>query len=197
MGKFQADSDSQIVQSIPNALGDPQATNNRDYSTAVYWYGNVYYIGALDVIKQFQLSNGRLSSSPIEVGTQTYRYPGANMSVSSDGFSNGILWSIEASTYSRGVLHAYDANHVSTELYNSEQNSSGRDHFGKGIKFTVPTIANGKVYVGGQTQLAIFGLLSSNFGQSSRRGGRFRVPAGPDDPGTGKPLSAMYAPSRR
>jgi hypothetical protein len=171
MGKFQAGSDSQIVQSIPNALGDPQVDNDRDYSTAVYWNGNVYYIGASDVIKQFQLSNSRLSRSPVEVGSHTYPYPGANMSVSSDGFSNGILWSIEASTYtngvpSAGVLHAYDANHVSNELYNSDQNSSGRDHFGTSIKFTVPTIANGKVYVGGQKQLAIFGLLSSAFGQS-------------------------------
>jgi hypothetical protein len=79
------------------------------------------------------------------------------MSVSSNGSGDGILWSIEAS--GQNVLHAYDANDISNELYNSEQNSSGRDHFGTAIRFTVPTVANGKVYVGGQTQLAIFGLL--------------------------------------
>ena len=89
------------------------------------------------------------------------------MSVSSDGFSNGILWSIEASTYRIGALHAYDANHVSNELYNSDQNSSGRDHFGTAIRFTVPTVANGKVYVGSQTQLAIFGLLQSDLGKAA------------------------------
>jgi hypothetical protein len=190
MGKFQADSDSQIVQSIPNALGNPQLTNDRDYSTAVYWHGNVYYIGSSDVIRQFQLSNGRLSGSPVEIGTFTYGYRGANMSVSSDGFSNGILWSIGASTYgnANGVLHAYDANHVSNELYNSDQNSSGRDHFGASTRFSVPTIANGKVYVGGQTQLAIFGLLSSDFGKAvGAEGASAYPPPGRTIPELGKP----------
>jgi hypothetical protein len=157
MGKFQAGSDSQIVQSIPNALGNLLLTSDKDFGTAVYWQGSVYYIGNSDVIKQFQLSHGRLSGSPVEAGSHTYGYPGANMSISSDGPSNGILWSIEAS--GQNVLHAYDANDISNELYNSDQNSSGRDHFGTAIRFTVPTVANGKVYVGGQTQLAIFGLL--------------------------------------
>jgi len=157
MGKFQAGSDSQIVQSIPNALGSPQQTSDNNYSTAVYWNGNVYYIGNMDVVRQFQLSNGRLSGSPVDVGLSAYGYPGANMSVSSNGSGNGILWSIEAS--GQNVLHAYDANDISNELYNSDQNSSGRDHFGTAIRFTVPMVATGKVYVGGQTQLAIFGLL--------------------------------------
>lgn len=157
MGKFQAGSDTQIVQSIPNALGNAQQTSDKDYSTAVYWQGNVYYIGNGDVVKEFQLRNGRLSGSPVDAGSHAYGYPGANMSVSSNGSSDGILWSIEAS--GQNVLHAYDANDISNELYNSDQNSSGRDHFGTAIRFTVPTVANGKVYVGGQTQLAIFGLL--------------------------------------
>ena len=154
MGKFQSGSDSQIIQSISNALGSQPSDN--DYSTAVYWNGNVYYIGNMDVVKQYQLSNGKLSNSPVEVGTHVYGYPGANMCVSSNGTSNGILWSIEASGVN--VLHAYDANDVSTELYNSNQAGS-RDQFGAAIRFTVPTVINGKVYVAGKGQLAVFGLL--------------------------------------
>ena len=152
MGKFQSGSD-QIVQSIPNALGSQPSDN--DYSTAAYWNGNVYFIGNMDVIKQYQLSNGQLSTSPIK-GSHVYGYPGANMSVSSNGTSNGILWSIEASGVN--VLHAYDASDVSTELYNSNQ-AGGRDQFGTAIRFTVPTVINGKVYVAGKSQLTVFGLL--------------------------------------
>jgi hypothetical protein len=153
MGKFQSGSDNQIVQSIPNAIGSQPSDN--DYSTAAYWNGNVYFIGNMDVLKQYQLSNGQLSTSPIK-GSHTYGYPGANMSISSNGSSNGILWTIEASGVN--VLHAYDANDVSTELYNSNQAGS-RDQFGAAIRFTVPTVINGKVYVAGQTKLAVFGLL--------------------------------------
>jgi hypothetical protein len=154
MGKFQSGSDSQIVQSIANALGTQP--NDNDYSTAPYWNGNVYFIGNMDVVKQYQLSNGQLSTSPIK-GTHVYGYPGANMSVSSNGTSNGILWSIEASGVN--VLHAYDANDVSNELYNSNQAPGGRDQFGTAIRFTVPTVINGKVYVAGKNQLTVFGLL--------------------------------------
>jgi len=152
MGKFQSGSDSQIVQSIGGALGT--GPDDLDYSTAVYWNGNVYYVGDMDTVKQFQLSNGKLSTSPI-VSAHSYGYPGANMSISSNGNSNGILWVLEAS--GKNVLHAYDATDVGTELYNSTQ-AGGRDLFGTAVRFTVPTIVNGRVYVAGQN-FTIFGLL--------------------------------------
>jgi hypothetical protein len=154
MGKFQSGSDSQIVQSISNALGT-QANDNA-YSTAVYWQNNVYFVGSQDVLKQFQLSNGQLSVAPIK-NSHVYGYPGANMCISANGSSNGILWVIEAS--GMNVLHAYDATNVSNELYNSNQAPNGRDQFGIAVRFTTPTAINGKVYVAGQTQLAVFGLL--------------------------------------
>jgi hypothetical protein len=154
LGKYQLVSDSQIVQSIPTALGS--AANDNDYSTAAYWQGNIYFIGNDDVIKQFQLSNGQLSMAPIAQGTQQYGYPGGNMSVSSNGSSGGIVWSLEAGGIN--ILHAYDATDVSKELYNSNQ-AGARDKFGAAIRFTVPTVINGKVYVAGKTELAIFGLL--------------------------------------
>jgi hypothetical protein len=154
LGKFQLGSDSQIVESIANALGT-QASDN-DFSTAVYWNGNIYYIANQDVVKQFQLTNGQLSTSPVKMANHVYGYPGANTSVSSNGSTNGILWSIEAS--GMNVLHAYDATDVSHELYNSNQ-AGTRDKFGTAIRFTAPTVINGKVYVAGNSQLAVFGLL--------------------------------------
>ena len=60
------------------------------------------------------------------------------------------------------VLHAYQASNVSLELYNSQQNST-RDTLGKGIRFSVPTVANGNVYVGSKSgstdSLYIYGPL--------------------------------------
>src|SRR5262249_48070139 len=94
LGKFQAGSDSQIVQSIPTALGT--GPNDNDYSSGRYWQGNVYFIGNGDVVKQFQLSNGQLSVTPFAQGTHPYGYPGGNTSLSSNRTSGGILWAIEA-----------------------------------------------------------------------------------------------------
>ena len=60
------------------------------------------------------------------------------------------------------VLHAYPANNLAIELYNTGQAANGRDQFGPGNKFMTPTIANGKVYVGTPTGIAAFGLLSGS-----------------------------------
>jgi len=56
------------------------------------------------------------------------------------------------------VLHAYQAKDLGVELYNSSQ-AGTRDEFGNGNKYITPTIANGKVYVGTQTGVGVFGLL--------------------------------------
>ncbi len=72
------------------------------------------------------------------------------------GLTNGIVWVLENNA--TAVLHAYDAADVSRELHNSNQ-AGGRDALAPAVKFTVPTVANGKVYVGTQGQLAIFGIL--------------------------------------
>jgi hypothetical protein len=156
LGKFQSGSDSQIVQSIPEAIGDFNFPNGHNFSTATYWQGNVYFIGNKDVIKQFALNNGLLSSQPVSSGTHIYGFPGGNMSISANGSQNGIVWAIEAG--GANVLHAYDGTDVSRELYNTAQAGS-RDQFGTAVRFTVPTVMNGKVFVAGQTELAVFGLF--------------------------------------
>ncbi len=156
LGRFHSGSDNQVVQSIPNAVGTSASilTTGCNFSTATYWQGNVYFIGTKDVIKQFALANGALSNSPVSSGTHVYEFPGGNMSISANGSQNGIVWAIEAGS----VLHAYDATDVSRELYNTNQSGS-RDQFGTAVRFTVPTVMNGKVYVAGKTELAVFGLF--------------------------------------
>ncbi len=76
------------------------------------------------------------------------------MSISANGSQNGIVWAIEAGN----ALHAYDATNVARELYNTNQSGS-RDQFGTAVRFTVPTVMNGKVFVAGKTELAVFGLF--------------------------------------
>jgi hypothetical protein len=156
LGKFNAANDSQIVQSIPNQLGDLTRSNARNFSTPAYFQGNIYFIANRDVIKQFKLTNGLLATSPVAAGTHVYGFPGGNMSVSSNGANDGIVWAIEAG--GGNVLHAYDATNVARELYNSAQ-AGARDSFGNAVRFTVPVVINGKVYVGAEKQLAVFGLL--------------------------------------
>ena len=75
-------------------------------------------------------------------------------SVSAAGAQSGLLWALDDTTYCTNqspscgpaVLHAYDATTLTTELWNSSMVSA--DAAGNAVKFTVPTIANGKVYVG-------------------------------------------------
>jgi hypothetical protein len=156
LGKFHDGDDSQIVQSIPDVVGtgDLNAGGRRNKSTAVYWNGSVYYGGSDDSLKQFRLSNGLLSTPPAAQTTTKFGYS-CTMSLSANGSTNGILWALASGS---DVLHAFDATNVATELYNSDQ-AGTRDNFGRVVRFNPPTIANGKVYVAGDKQFSIFGLL--------------------------------------
>src|SRR5215469_9461631 len=82
-------------------------------------------------------------------------HPGTTPSVSSSGNQNGIVWAYEFGQNSQAVLHAYDATNVGNELYNSNQ-----VQVGAAVKFAVPTVCNGKVFVGTANSVAVFGLLS-------------------------------------
>jgi hypothetical protein len=88
---------------------------------------------------------------------------GATPVVSSKGAANAIIWLIDASgavisPNKPAILRAYDPNDLSSEIYNSAM-LLARDTAGLAVKFTVPTAANGKVYVGTQTELDVYGLL--------------------------------------
>jgi hypothetical protein len=154
-GKFHSGDDSQIVQSIPNGAGTAAGDNN--FSTPAYWQENVYFIANNDVVRQYPISSGLLQTPPI-IGTHKFGFPGATPSISANGNSNAILWAVERIPLGNAILHAYDASNVATELYNSNQ-AGTRDQFGATVKFVIPTIANGRVYVGAKGHLVVFGLL--------------------------------------
>jgi hypothetical protein len=135
----------------------PPGTMGGDYSTPAYWNGTVYFTGANDHIKAFSFSNGTLSSTPISQTPETFTFTGGGSVISSNSTApnTGILWTIDPHTI---ALRAYDATNLSKELYNSTQNSS-RDKLDSFVKFTVPTVADGEVFVPTQTSLTIYGLL--------------------------------------
>jgi hypothetical protein len=151
MGKFNASSNNAIYQEIPNAL------SGGAWSMAALFNNTVYYAGQGDHLKAFPITKALLATTPASESANTFAYPGATPSVSSNGTQNGIVWAIENQN-GAGVLHAYDTTNIPTELYDSNQAPNSRDHFSDN-KFVPPMIANGQVYVGTQNSVAVFGLL--------------------------------------
>lgn len=154
MGKFNPNGNTQTVQWFPNAIGGI-------FGMPAYFNESVYFGGVNDSLKSFPLTNGMLDSEPSSQSPGPFGFPGLTPSISANGTHDGIVWAIDSSAWAGGgpsVLHAFVVSNLAKELYNSMQNST-RDQLGPAIKFTVPTIANGKVYVGTGNSLAVFGLL--------------------------------------
>jgi hypothetical protein len=127
------------------------------FSMPAYFNNTVYFGAVGDTIKAFTITAARLSATATSQTRNSFGYPGATPAVSANGNTNGILWAAENS--GTAVLHAYDTSNLATELYNSNQAASNRDHFGAGNKFITPMVANGRVYVGTTNGVAVFGLL--------------------------------------
>jgi hypothetical protein len=152
MGKFNPSNNSHIYQEITGELGGSV------FSAPAFSNRRIYYGAAVDHIKEFSFNtNGFLNATPTSATSTSFAYPGATPSISGSTAANLILWATENT--SPAVLHAYSANNLSDELYNSNQAANGRDNFGAGNKFITPTIANSKVYVGTTNGVGVFGLL--------------------------------------
>jgi hypothetical protein len=150
MGKFHAVDDSHAVQTVPNALAQYVR------SSPAYWNGTLYVSSLNDHLKAFHFNDGRLPSSPTSQTAMTFPFPGPTPTISSNGTSNAIVWAMQ---HSGGVvtLFAFTAD-LSTVLYNSNQ-AGARDQGPAGTRFTVPVVINGKVYIGGRGEVAVYGLL--------------------------------------
>ena len=147
---------NQVVQQLPLAVG-----NVGVWSSPAYWNGNVYYWGQYDSLKQFPMVNGLLRSPPV-TSSEQLAFPGSTPSISANGTAQGIVWNIDADAWATGgpaILLAHDASNVSTTLYSSATDAA-RDVAGPAVRFSVPTIANGMVYVGAADELDVYGLIS-------------------------------------
>ncbi|PYJ04298.1 MAG: hypothetical protein DME25_10200, partial [Verrucomicrobia bacterium] len=156
LGHFHSGDDSQIVQVVSNAI------SGAIYGAAAYWNNFLYFVGTSDTMKAFRIAGGVMSTSAVSQSSGSYGFPGSTPVVSANGTNNGIVWALQNNAWSSGgpaVLHAYNATNVALELYNSNLAGS-RDQPGGAVKFTVPAVANGKVYVGGINTLSVFGIGS-------------------------------------
>src|SRR6266576_2126037 len=134
----------------------PQAVAGGVFSTPAYFNNTVYYAAINDYMKAFSIGNGQLIPVPIGHTPTGFVYPGATPSISANGTKDAILWAVENGHSAK--LHAYDANDLSHELYNSDQAPLLRDQLGPGNKFIVPTVVGGKVYVGTTYGVTVYGL---------------------------------------
>jgi len=139
LGHFHAGGDTQIVQFLASAVGPV-------FGTPVYFNNTVYFAAKNDAIKAFSVSNGLLSAQPVSQSVGPVPYLGSAPSISANGSTHGILWVIDTSAQ----LRAYDASNLADELYHAS--------VGSYVKFSTPTIANGKVYAGTLNSLVVFGL---------------------------------------
>lgn len=154
LGKYNSSSTSNIYQQLSGAL------TGMVFSSPAYFNGVLYYAADGDSLKAFPITNARLAASASSATAVKFPHPGPTPTISANGTQNGIVWALESSLNSPGVLHAYDPTNLAHEIYNSNQAASGRDSFGNGNKFIVPLVVNGKVYIGTQNGVAVFGLLS-------------------------------------
>lgn len=153
-----------------------QATQSHLHSL-VYWKsdkrGELLYVwGQRDKARVYQLTGGKLEEAPVMTRPEVNQgHPGAMLSLSANGGKDGILWAAIHATgdswhESRpGILHAYDADDIEHELWNSLQNAA-RDDCNNYSKMAPPTIADGKVYLAsfgtentGSGQFCVYGLL--------------------------------------
>ena len=138
--------DSAAVQTI--ALG------HGIYSTSAIWNNYLFVAGVGGPLAAYQLNLTTVQFNLASSSTHAYGFPGATPSVSASATTNGVVWALDTQSYCTtesqacgpAVLHAYDATKLGTELWNSGMVST--DAAGNAVKFSVPTIANGRVYVG-------------------------------------------------
>jgi hypothetical protein len=170
MGGFNMATDM-VVQEYP-------ALTSSIKTTPAYWNGNVYLSGQKDYIKMFSLNGGSMSNQPVQQTSVIFNDRGPTISISANGTNNGILWAVLHGT---PVMYAFDATNLSNELYDTTQAKQLRDKIPATSRYVVPTVVNGKVFVGGLHQLDVFGLLpnavvTSGNNQSAAVGTTLSVP---------------------
>jgi hypothetical protein len=155
MGHYQPQSDSHAVQTIPGRAGV--------YGSMAYWNQNLYVLsdGEIDALRDFTVKNGRLTLKASS-GARMARIC-ATPVVSANGMKDGVLWVLQSKSWNgvdtQATLSAFDASDITHQIYSSEQNAT-RDRAGTALRFNIPTVVNGRVYVGAKSEVDVYGLLS-------------------------------------
>jgi uncharacterized protein (TIGR03437 family) len=153
LGHAQYNLDSLAIQSLP-VLGHSL------FGSMAYYDGLLYVATEYSPVRAYRIANASVNAQPSSKSSFTTSALGATPSISANGTADGLVWILAGP---EGELQAYDAANLAHMLYSSSTLSG--DAPGSWVEFTVPTIADGKVYVGTQDQLVVYGLLNSAPGQ--------------------------------
>ncbi len=149
MGQFNSTKNN-IYQQI-------RLSSSENHSSPVFFNNTVYVCPENNTLKALPVSKALLAASPSTQSAHVFGSNGAVASISANGNAQGIVWALD---WSAGILFAYDATDLTRELYDSNQAAANRDHFSSvGGHFIAPMVANGRVYIGTKTTVAVFGLL--------------------------------------
>lgn len=171
MSRFSSSADNTVQYlTMPNISA---CALNCTFSTPAYYNGTVYIGMVANPLMAFTLSGGLFAASnnvatPSSQSAETYQYTGVTPVISASPSGDAIVWVLDAAhngsasdsvqtTLGAAILRAYDATNLATTLYSSDAVTS--DMAGDAVKFAEPVVANGKVYVGGNKTLTVYGLL--------------------------------------
>ena len=183
LSDLSATGDTNIVQELQNFFPGGKSFGPGNYSTPAYFNETVFYCPAGSPLTAFPMSNGLLSTS-VTRASNIIAHEGSTPSISSNGTSDGIVWIADASAYTYSwtspninvltngpaVIYAYDAANISTPIYSSS--ALAADSAGYATKFSVPTVADGKVFLGTQTEVSVYGLKSETVAKNAAKTGR-------------------------
>jgi hypothetical protein len=166
---------------VPGGMGDTLAlqnftvdSHNMIFATSAFWNNTLYIstVGGPLQAFSFNPTADRFTTTAASASATTFGFPGATPSISvAAGGSAAIVWALDDHTYcipnrttvkpcGPAVLHAFAAGNLATELWNNTL--AAGDAAGNAVKFTVPTVANGKVYIGtrGNNTGGVYGSTS-------------------------------------
>ncbi len=146
LGGVQTGSDSGALASL--TVSGSHAT----FGAAGYFNGAIYLGPVNSPLLAIPVAGASLGPAPSASASNPNGYPGATPSISSNGTSAGIVWAITADD--GGRLLAYQASDLTT-LYDSHALAS--DQLPGYVEFSVPTIADGKVFAAAEGGVAIYG----------------------------------------
>jgi hypothetical protein len=158
LGHFNPIADSQILQESPvyvSATGQPYF-----FGLPALFNGRLYFQAVNQPLRGFTVANAQFQPAPVSQSTEVTGFRGAMPAISANGTNNGIVWQVVPPSPGLGALRAYNADDLSQKLYDSYSANAqaGTHDYYSYIKFSVPTIANGKVYVIAETNLTVWGL---------------------------------------
>jgi hypothetical protein len=140
------------------------------FDTGAYWNYTFYIAGLGGPLIAYQLDPAAAFFTQGSLSSHVFGFPGSTPTLSAMDTQAGIVWALDNSQYcthqSQGcgpaVLHAYDATNLSSELWNSSM--AAADTAGNAVKFAVPTVANGRVYIGtrGNNTGGVYGSTSTS-----------------------------------